>query len=337
MKTGARVRIENLTKKYGDITALYKANLAAEPGRVTVIAGPSGSGKSTLLRLIAGLETPDEGKIYFDDKDVTRLPPWERRSVMLSQRPVLLPHLTILENIVLAAESQGLTREEAMDEAHRIASYLGIMNILDRRPGTLSGGQLQRASLAAVISARPRVLLLDEPFAHLDLPLRESFRRLVKDIARRQGITVIQVTHDQDEALELADNLVVLIDGRVIDAGDPLRVYYNPSSLEVAAFLGHNIVCESLISWKKGIPASFPPEAVTVGEGPYTGTLTYVGSRKHYTVLYIRVHNTTLKAVVQGVKRFDTGGRITFNIDGSMVKVWSERDDCKSINTAHAV
>ncbi len=337
MKVGARVRIENLTKKYGDLIALYRVNLAAEPGRVTVIAGPSGSGKSTLLRLVAGLETPDEGKIYFDNEDVTPFPPWDRRSVMLSQRPVLLPHLTILENIVLAAESQGLTREEAMDEAHRIASFLGITDILDRRPGTLSGGQLQRASLAAVISARPRVLLLDEPFAHLDLPLRESFRRLVKDVARRQGITVIQVTHDQDEALELADNLIVLINGRIYDSGDPLRVYYNPSSLEVAAFLGHNIVCEPPFTRKKGVPASFPPEAVAIGKGPYSGTLAYVASRKHYTVLYIRVYNTTLKAVVQGVQRFDTGVRITFNIDESMVKVWNVRDDCKGINTAYAV
>lgn len=331
MTTGVRVRVAGISKKYDEITALEAVELVANPGEVTVIAGPSGSGKSTLLRIISGLEDPDEGKIYFDERDVTTLPPWERKSVMLSQRPVLLPHLTILENLILAAGSQGLSRVEAMEEALRIASFLGIKDLLDRKPGTLSGGQLQRASLAAVISAGPRVLLLDEPFAHLDLPLREYFRRLVKEVAMRQGLTIIQVTHDQDEALELADKLVVLINGRVMDEGEPIRVYYDPASIDVAIFLGHNVACSHPLFGEKEVPVSFPPEAVVLGDGPQYGVVEYVASRKHYTIVYLRVDNTVFKTIVPGVHRFAQGTVVSFKLEEPLVKEWSEAARCTSV------
>lgn len=332
MSAGARVWVEDVSKRYDGVEALRSVSLEALPGEVTVIAGPSGSGKSTLLRIIAGLEEPDEGRILLDGVDVTREPPWTRRAVMLSQRPVLLPHLTILENIVLAAESQGLGRGEAVEEARRIASYLGIEGVLDRKPGTLSGGQLQRASLAAVISARPRVLLLDEPFAHLDLPLRESFRRLVRRIAGERGATIIQVTHDQDEALEVADKLLVLVNGRVLDSGDPLRVYHEPADLGVAWFLGHNIVCSPPLA-RDGGPVSFPPEAVIVGEGPYTGRVAYSAPRKHYTLVALESGGSTVRAVIRGVHRWRVGEEVRFAVDEDMVRVWGVEGGCEEAST----
>jgi len=149
---GPVVEGRGLVKRFGRVVALDRVDFRAEPGSVTVVAGPSGSGKSTLLRVLGGFLEPDEGRVYFDGVDVTGLMPWERRAVLLSQRPVLLPHLTVEGNLVLAAESRGLRGGEARAEARRVARLLGIEGLLSRRPGELSGGQLQRASLAP----RPR-------------------------------------------------------------------------------------------------------------------------------------------------------------------------------------
>ncbi len=333
MPSGVEVRAEGVSKRYDGVRALEDVSLVARPGSVTVVAGPSGAGKTTLLRVIGGFEDPDSGRILYDGVDVTGDPPWERRAALLTQRPVLLPHLTVRENLVLAAEASGLGRGEARRAALEVAEMLGIEALLDRRPGSLSGGQLQRASLAAVLASRPRVLLLDEPFAHLDLPLREQFRVLVRRIARETGATVIQVTHDQDEAVEMADSLVVLWDGVVVDQGDPLRVYEDPGDPRAAVFLGHNITCNPGITGDPRACATFPPEALALGEG-LEGRVEYVAHRLHYTLARIRVGDELLSMIVPRGTPIRPGDPVSVSLAGEMVKYWPV-DEVKGLHRAY--
>jgi len=295
--------------------ALDCASLEAPPGRVTVVAGPSGSGKTTLLRILGGFEEPDSGNIYYDDEDVTGLPPWERRAVMLSQRPVLLPHLTVLDNIVLAAEASGTPRDKAREEALRLARLLGVDRLLDRKPGELSGGQLQRASLAALLAARPRVLLLDEPFAHLDLPLRERLRRLVRRLAGERGVTIVKVTHDQDEALEVADVLAVMVEGRVVDSGPVERVYLDPRDPRAAVFLGHNTLCV------EGSLTTFPMEAVWPGGSWLEGRVVEVARRRGYSVVTVETGVGLVRYVERGSPP-GLGEVVGLGVDEGLVRVW---------------
>jgi len=312
---GARVKVECVSKSYGPVKALECAGLEALPGMVTVIAGPSGSGKTTLLRIIGGFEEPSSGRVYYDGQDVTGSPPWERRAVMLSQRPVLLPHLTVQDNIVLAAEAAGLQGREAVEEAVRVARMLGVEGVLERRPGELSGGQLQRASLAALLAARPRVLLLDEPFAHLDQPLRERLRRVVAGLARESGVTIVKVTHDQDEALEVADRLVILIGGRVVDEGPVERVYMEPGDPGAAVFLGHNAVC------LEGSLATFPMEAVSPGGSWLRGRVVEVARRRGYSVVTVETGLGRVRYVERGAPP-GLGVEVGLGVDEGLLRVW---------------
>ncbi len=249
----AIVEVQGVTKRFGKVYALKRASLNAPAHAITVVLGPSGSGKTTLLRIIAGIEEPDEGKIVIDGQDVTRLPPWERRVAMVFQEPALLPHMTVVENLVFFGAEPQYARE--------LASLLHIDHLLYRKPSELSGGELQRAAIAVALSVKPRILLLDEPFSNLDQPLREELRGLVRAVQRSLGVTIIHVTHDQDEALELGDWLVVLMNGGVVAQGKPLDLYYYPPSPMVASFLGHNIICLD------GKLASIAPEFVEVEPG----------------------------------------------------------------------
>ncbi len=320
MPASGDVEIIELNKSYQNVIALKNVSLRAEKGKVTVIAGPSGSGKTTLLRIIAGLEDPDSGDVRIAGHSVLGVPPWKRRAIMLTQKPVLLPHLTVRRNIMVAAEAQGASREESRVIAESIGDRLGISDVMDRLPGSLSGGQLQRASLAAILAARPKVLLLDEPFAHLDLPLRESLRRLVREIASTWNIPIIQVTHDQDEALEIADSLAILINGEIHGVGDPLLLYHHPPTLKAAWFLGHNVLCSPPLS-KDGTPVSFPPEAVELGAPGFKGEIVYVATRKHYTLVFVRVGEQEVRGVLPGVRRL-SHGPISFSVREEFIANW---------------
>jgi ABC-type sugar transport system ATPase subunit len=328
------LELRNVRVRIGGKTILQGISLLARRGEATVIVGPSGAGKTTLLRTIAGFLEPDDGEILLDGHSLRELPPQERGVALLSQRPVLLPHLRVVENIALAARlSRGLPASAARREAEELASLLGLVEVLNRKPAQLSGGQLQRASLAAVLAARPRILLLDEPFAHLDLPLREGLRRLVARIARERGVILLHVTHDQDEALETADSLAVLVSGRIEDQGPPARVYWAPATLETARFLGHNIACGPPLAMH-GELASTPPEAVEVKPSG-AGWVVLEAYRQRGRILVVLApvdaggSRVTLRAYIHPREALElrSGSRVGVSINEDYVRVWGSCEE----------
>lgn len=236
------VRLENVVKRYGKIIAVNNISLAIKDGEFFTILGPSGCGKSTTLRLIAGLEFPDEGKIYIGDKDVTMMHPKDRDVAMVFQNYALYPHMTVFENIAFPLEVRrkelGLTREDINKMVVEIARFLSIDHLLDRRPGQLSGGQQQRVALARALVRKPKVWLLDEPLSNLDAKLRLLMRAELKKLQKTLGITTIYVTHDQVEAMTMSDRIAVMEGGRVRQVGIPDELYYRPANIFVAGFIG---------------------------------------------------------------------------------------------------
>ena len=236
-----RVSVAAVSKRYGAVEALRSVSLDFEAGRLTAILGPSGCGKTTLLRSIAGFVSVDAGAIRFDGAEVTALPPQQRGTAMVFQSYALWPHMTVFDNV---AYGLRLKRVPAEEIARRVRDALALVEIGDleatarRKPAALSGGQQQRVALARAIVVEPRVLLLDEPLSNLDAKIRQRLRVEVRRLQRRVGITTIYVTHDQEEALAIADRVVLMNRGVVAQAGTPEQVYLEPATEFVADFLG---------------------------------------------------------------------------------------------------
>lgn len=234
----AAVDIAGLGKRFGDTTALFPSDLRIADGEFVVLVGPSGCGKSTLLRMIAGLETASEGRILIGGRDVTDVPPAERGVAMVFQSYALYPHLTVAGNIAFPLKVAGLPKQEIAERVAEAAAMLDLTDLLDRRPRALSGGQRQRVSIARAIVRRPRVLLLDEPLSNLDTSLRARMRHEFARLHQQLGATMIYVTHDQLEAMTLANRIVVMSAGRIEQVGAPIDVYRRPASIAVAAAIG---------------------------------------------------------------------------------------------------
>jgi sulfate transport system ATP-binding protein len=241
------IQVENLDKHFGTFRAVRDVSFTAEDGKITAILGPSGSGKSTVLRMIAGLERPDGGRITIMGDEQTWVPVQERRVGFVFQHYALFRHMTVFDNVGF-----GLAiRKEKKAEIHRrVDELLELVQLgpfADRYPDQLSGGQRQRVALARALAARPRVLLLDEPFGALDARVRQELRRWLDDLHRELGVTSLLVTHDQDEALELANEVVVMHHGRIEQIGTPDEVYNRPASPFVAGFIGSANVIEGRV------------------------------------------------------------------------------------------
>jgi putative spermidine/putrescine transport system ATP-binding protein len=246
---GASVRIENCGKTFADGTrALEPATLDIESGETLVLLGPSGCGKTTMLRIIAGLEVPDAGgRILFDDRDVTRLP-IERRNVgMVFQSYALFPNMSVAENIGYGLKIRGVPKMERDKRVTELVELTNITGLENRRIDQLSGGQRQRVALARAVAIRPGILLLDEPLTALDAALRERLRGELNRLLRALGITAIYVTHDQAEAMELGDRIVVMRKGTVAQIGSPRDIYFAPQSRFVAEFVGAANIIEGAV------------------------------------------------------------------------------------------
>ena len=236
----ADLDIRGLTKVFpGGVRALDELSLHIEDGEFFALLGPSGCGKTTLLRSIAGLETPNAGKILIAGRDVTRLPPGARDVAMVFQDYALYPHMTVADNIAYPLKVRGVSKKERRDTAESVGRSLQIQGaMLDRRPGQLSGGQQQRVALARSIAYRPHVFLFDEPLSNLDARLRLEARTFLKQLQRDLGVTTVYVTHDQAEALALADRMAVMDQGRIRQLDTPSNCFLRPANIFVAGFIG---------------------------------------------------------------------------------------------------
>ena len=235
----ARLELRGVGKTYrGGIVAARNLDLEVETGAMFVVLGPSGSGKSTLLRLIAGLETLDAGSIHLDGRRIDSLAPRDRDLAMVFQDVVVYPHLDVFYNIAFGLRARRVSRAEIQTRVSTTAALLGLDDLLKRDPTTLSGGQKRRVTLARALVLQPKLLLFDEPFSGLDAPLRASIRAEIADLHRQTGTTTVLVTHDQGEALALADRIAVVDAGRLIQVGPPQTIYEFPQTSFVARFIG---------------------------------------------------------------------------------------------------
>jgi multiple sugar transport system ATP-binding protein len=234
----AHVELKGVTKRYGAVTAISHLNLTVDKGSFTALLGPSGCGKSTLLRMIAGLERITAGQCFINGVDVTDMPPAQRRIAMVFQSYALYPHMTVRQNIAFSLSVAGQSRKVQDEKALEVARILQLEPYLDRRPAELSGGQRQRVAIGRALVRKPEVFLFDEPLSNLDAKLRVQMRLELAKLHAELGTTMIYVTHDQTEAMTLADKIVVLDKGIISQVGSPLELYNTPANKFVAAFIG---------------------------------------------------------------------------------------------------
>ena len=236
------IAAENVSKHWttadGDVRAVDRLSFAFDEGTLNVLLGPSGCGKSTTLRLIAGLEPADGGRVLIGGRDVTDLPPSQRNIAMVFQSYALFPHLSVAENIVFGLKVRKVAPAEVARRLRRVADLLGLGELLDRKPSQLSGGQQQRVALGRAIIAEAPVCLMDEPLSNLDAQLRQDMRDEIRNLQRQLGITMVYVTHDQVEAMSMADRVVLLNRGRIEQNATPVELYESPANTFVARFIG---------------------------------------------------------------------------------------------------
>ena len=238
MTTSPFVKLDGVAKRWNGQLGVEGITLDIPEGSFTALLGPSGCGKSTTLRLLAGLELPDEGKIEIDGKDVTTSAASDRNLSMVFQSYALFPHLSVAENVMFGLKVRRVPKKERLEKLHRALEITGLLGLEDRKPGELSGGQRQRVALARAIVAGQRLCLMDEPLSNLDAKLRNAVRKDIKKLQRDLGITVVYVTHDQTEAMSMADTVVLMKDGHIQQVGSPEDLYSRPNNTFVAEFVG---------------------------------------------------------------------------------------------------
>jgi ABC-type sugar transport system ATPase subunit len=324
--------LENLSKSYGSHSILSAIDLAVEIGEFVVIVGPSGCGKSTLLRLIAGLERSSSGSIYLGQRDITNLSPVERSVAMVFQNYALYPHMTVGENIGFGLRLAGVDKATRIAKVEEAARILRLEALLERKPRALSGGQRQRVAIGRAIVKRPRLFLFDEPLSNLDAELRTQMRVELAKLHRTMKATMIYVTHDQTEAMTMADRIVVLQGGHIEQVGRPVDLYNDPDNRFVASFIGSPKI--NLFQTNDGraselddkiIAAPLLPSTHTVGIRPesiphapvglpYRGTVEIVERLGHLAYVYARTLNGHLVTILEGSQKVSVGESITFDL-----------------------
>ena len=339
---GVDVKLSHLTKEFVDKTgkvtvAVNDFDVVIPGGKLIGLLGPSGCGKSTTLYMIAGLHRPTSGQIYFGDEDVTTYPPEKRGIGLVFQNYALYPHMTVKQNIMFPLENirPKLSKEEMTERAVQVANLVQIGDLLERKPNQLSGGQQQRVAIARALAKQPRVLLLDEPLSNLDARLRLQTREEIKRIQRETGVTTIFVTHDQEEAMSISDEIVVMNYGVEMQKDHPQDVYDEPNCLFVAKFLGNppiNVLDGKIENGKvllcngdvlldtelkdQEVKVGLRPEFFVVDpEGPINATIDIIQHIGRDTMLICNVENhpDTIRVIVESLKGFEEGMKIKLN------------------------
>jgi putative spermidine/putrescine transport system ATP-binding protein len=239
------VALERVTKSYGTFKALHETSLGVKKGEFLTLLGPSGSGKTTLLNVICGMQSPTDGRVFIDGRDVTAVPPSKRGIGMVFQNYALMPHMTVFENIAFPLQIRKVPKEEIKRRIGDVLTLVGLSNLAARKPKELSGGQQQRVSIARCMVYDPSLILMDEPLGALDKKLREQMQIEIKRLHTESGITVIYVTHDQEEALNMSDRIMLMRAGQIEQLGTPTDLYTNPVSEFAADFIGESTLLEA--------------------------------------------------------------------------------------------
>lgn len=308
------ISVSNLVKDWGSSRAVDNINFKAKKGEFIALLGPSGCGKSTTLRLIAGLDDATSGSIAIGDRDVTRLAPAKRGLSMVFQSYALFPHLTVAENILFGLSVRGFSKGEQQARLKLTAELLGLEHLLDRRPSQMSGGQQQRVALGRALIAETSVCLLDEPLSNLDAKLRAGMRTEIRTLQKRLGITMLYVTHDQTEAMSMADQVILMNGGKIEQVGPPADLYEKPASVFVARFIGTppmNIL--DLAVSEDGMRLSGGSRPLT----SFTDSELQVGIRPEH----IQLSNDGEPATVNAIEYFGADTILTCHIGGQLLQV----------------
>lgn len=296
-----RITLDKVTKSFGDVEVIPPLDLTIEDGEFTVFVGPSGCGKSTLLRLIAGLEDISSGQIRIDGNDATHVPPSKRGLAMVFQSYALYPHMSVRKNIAFPLRMAKLDKAEQDRRVEQAAAVLNLADYLDRKPGQLSGGQRQRVAIGRAIVREPSAFLFDEPLSNLDAALRVGMRMEISELHKKLATTMVYVTHDQVEAMTMADKIVVLRAGHIEQVGSPLELYHTPRNLFVAGFIGSptmNLISGPEAAKRDATTIGIRPEHITVSDkkGEWKGV---VGVSEHLgSDTFFHIHDTGLAETI---------------------------------------
>lgn len=347
----SKVSICRAAKSYGRMPVIHEIDLEIEDGEFVVLVGPSGCGKSTLLRMIAGLEVISGGEVAIGGRIVNELPPKERDIAMVFQSYALYPHKTVAQNMAFALKLQKVPKPEIERRVRKAAGILGLDSLLDRYPRQLSGGQRQRVAMGRAIVRQPQVFLFDEPLSNLDAKLRISMRTEIKELHQRLRTTMVYVTHDQIEAMTMADKIVVMNNGRIEQVGAPLELYDSPQNLFVAQFIGSpamNLLegtltkqSETALTTEGGlrIPAvasadlfegkhlifGFRPEHVRIDDTGFPATVVVVEPMGAETQVTLRSQGSEFVAVFRDRIRAEPGENIPVSFDPRRIYIFDEQ------------
>lgn len=349
MENGADIiiKLENIEKSFDGEMILKSINLNIRDKEFVTLLGPSGCGKTTTLRMIGGFETPDSGTVYFDNKNVNDVPPYERPVNTVFQKYALFPHLNVYENIAFGPRLRGMDKNELHDKVMKMLEIVNLRGFAKRSISTLSGGQQQRVAIARALINEPRVLLLDEPLGALDLKLRKDMQMELKNIQQRTGITFVYVTHDQEEALSMSDTVVVMDNGKIQQIGTPQDIYNEPENAFVADFIGESNIVDGVMledyfvsfsgrkfrcldhGFEKNEPVDIVvrPEDVDVvstERGMLTGTVTSVTFKGvHYEII---VDIGGFKWMIQTTDYVENGAEIGLYIEPDAIHVMKKSE-----------